>query len=620
MNQPLSSQGSETEIHPEPASNAAENAADSGIPAVNGDADAREAIIARRLATIASPKLAVPIILAFGILLYLVNLGGYPLYTKGEPREAVTISEIVHGEGVILPMRAGVEIPSKPLMMHWLAAIVCVIAGVVNEWTVRIPSAALAIGSMLVCYLYVRRMFEERGALFAALILGTAAQCLQAGTGCRVDMTLTFFMEVAFFEFLMIAEGLSTRTTLLYLVLAFAVLTKGPIGVALPALVGAIWMLLWRRFEVWKRLKVWRGVLIVGGLAGGWYLAAIATGGMAFVHKQILAENIYRLFHHRGVDDGHAHPFYYEEGALLAGFMPWSLVAIPAAVQWIRRPRKLDPRFSYLVVWFLTVLIFYNLPQSKRGVYLLALYPALAAIVALFMSDAISHRAPAARWIRRISSAEGAFFVVTGVGALVGLALLHIYPAPITWILARFRILVTSMVGQLRSASDDYLALSILIPLATAAVGIYLLRARSSAEKLVFSVAAGFGLIALAINLVIQPAVANSLTLKGFTARVMQTVGSKQVGYIGSIDYDFAFYSGRPIDFVLPHTTNPPPYIVASQDGYRLMNPELRNQYTIMFRSGPTDLNNTGWMYLLERNDLLNTPPASSEPTKPATS
>src|SRR5438876_12218862 len=71
---------------------------------------------------IAEPALALALIAGIGAILFLLNIGSYPLYTKGEPREAVTIFDIVHGGGVILPMRAGVEIPSKPLLMHWLAA------------------------------------------------------------------------------------------------------------------------------------------------------------------------------------------------------------------------------------------------------------------------------------------------------------------------------------------------------------------------------------------------------------------------------------------------------------------------------------------------------------------
>src|SRR5580698_9546853 len=236
----------------------------SGPPLSRGSFDAHEVRVAHRLELLSSPPIAIPIILAIGILIFLVNLGGAPLYTKGEPREAVTVFDIVHGGGIILPMRAGVEIPSKPLLMHWLAAIVSVIAGGVSAWTVRLPSATLAIAGMLVTYLYVRKMFEARGALFAALMLGTAFQYLQAGTGSRVDMTLTFFMAVAFFEFLAIAERLSNRTTLLYLALALAVLTKGPVGAALPALVALVWIALSWRWEILKRLHLLRGALIVG--------------------------------------------------------------------------------------------------------------------------------------------------------------------------------------------------------------------------------------------------------------------------------------------------------------------------------------------------------------------
>src|SRR5258708_23398449 len=69
----------------------------------------------RWLRYLAETRHAVPILLIVGVALYLVNLGGYPLYTKGEPREAVTVFAIVHGGGLILPQHAGIGIPSKPL-------------------------------------------------------------------------------------------------------------------------------------------------------------------------------------------------------------------------------------------------------------------------------------------------------------------------------------------------------------------------------------------------------------------------------------------------------------------------------------------------------------------------
>jgi 4-amino-4-deoxy-L-arabinose transferase-like glycosyltransferase len=616
---PTASENAATNASRTISQNPAAAARDHAIPADRSSPpfNEREAIIAHRLEFLSSPPVATPIILALGIMLFLVNLGGAPLYTKGEPREAVTVFDIVHGGGVILPMRAGVEIPSKPLLMHWLAAIVSLIAGGVNAWTVRLPSASFAIAGMIVTYLYVRNLFEARGALLSAVMLGTAFQYLQAGTGSRVDMTLTFFMTVAFFEFLAIAERLSGRITLFYLAIALAVLTKGPIGAALPALVALVWIVLTWRWSVVRRLRLAYGAIIVGIIGGGWYIAAIVSGGAAFVHKQILGENLYRLIGHSGFNQGHAHPFYYEEGALLAGFLSWTPMAIIAALQALHHRRRLDARLGYLLTWFFTVLIFYNLPQSKRGAYLLALYPALTTIVALFLSDAISHREAIARPLRWLARVYGLFFVAAGAGAIIGLALLYNLPSAIQWLLARCGIALDQLPAALRTSAHERGLLTIVLPLAAAAAGIYLLRVRPRIENVFFASAAGFVAIVLAVNLVVEPAVADTLTLKGFANATMKIAGANPVGYWGSLDYDFAFYSGRNIQFV----TKPGAqidFVVSSEDDYKLMPPAMRANYEIILHSGPTDFNGTGRMMLLKRIGSPRGPEASPVPPLPS--
>ncbi len=308
-------------------------------PAV-GIGDATSVALPRWLSYLAEPRPAVPILLIVGVALYLVNLGGYPFYTKGEPREAVTVFAIVHGGGVILPQRAGIEIPSKPLLMHWLAALVSLVVGGVDEFSVRLPSAAFAIAGVIVCYSYVRRLFDDVIALIAALILATTFQYLQAATGARVDMTLTFFMEVAFFEFIAMAEGLTRRTILLYVAIALAVLTKGPIGLILPGMVALVWIAIEKRWDLLPRMSLVRGAIVVLVLAGGWYIAAYIEGGPGFFRKQILAENVLRFAGGNDFREGHIHPFYYMEMALLAGFMPWTILIPAVAVPGVRESRK----------------------------------------------------------------------------------------------------------------------------------------------------------------------------------------------------------------------------------------------------------------------------------------
>src|SRR5271170_5151713 len=149
-----------------------------------------------------------------------------------------------------------------------------------------------------------------------------------------------------------------------------------------------------------------RGTFVVLILAGGWYLAALIEGGPGFFRKQILTENVLRFAGGGDFHEGHIHPFYYMELALLAGFMPWTIVLPIVGAEAMHAPRPLDSRFKYFLVGFAAVLVFYNLPQSKRGVYLLCMYPAFATLVAVYIRQAIARPAPAhtlVRWTSRLS-------------------------------------------------------------------------------------------------------------------------------------------------------------------------------------------------------------------------
>ena len=553
----------------------------------------------RWLRYLAEPRHAVPILLIVGIALYLVNLGGYPFYTKGEPREAVTVFAIVHGGGLILPQRAGIEIPSKPLLMHWLAALVSLVAGGVNEFSVRLPSALLAIAGVIVCYLYVRRLFDDVIAIIAALILATTFQYLQSATGARVDMTLTFFMEVAFFEFILMAEGLTRRRMLLYIALALAVLTKGPVGLLLPGAVALFWIVFENRWNVLGRMSLVRGAIVVLVLAGGWYLAAYVEGGPGFFRKQILTENVLRFAGGADFHEGHLHPFYYMELALLAGFMPWTILLPVVAIQAARQPQALDPRLRYMMIWFITVLIFYNFPQSKRGVYLLCMYPAFATLVAVYVCDAVA-RPEAARslvhWTIRMC---GFAILLGGAAALVALAMLFWRPDIAADLIAAAGVHAASFQILLHRTAAEQWFVSAAMPLALIGVGCFLILTRPRLERIVLAVAAAIIFITVAANVVVVPAIANTLSLRDFTDHAMKIVDGSRVGYLSAMNYDVAFYSRRTIPITSTRDPNMPEYLIGWRSLFDALPESSRNRFDILIDSNPTSLDGSDKMVLL---------------------
>jgi 4-amino-4-deoxy-L-arabinose transferase-like glycosyltransferase len=562
------------------------------------------------LGYMAEPRHALPILLIFGVALYLVNLGGYPLYTKGEPREAVTVFDIVHGGGVILPQRAGVEIPSKPLLMHWMAALVSIVAGGVNEFSVRLPSAGLAIAGVIVCYFYVRRLFDDVTALFAALILATTFQYLQAGTGARVDMTLTFFMEVAFFEFILMAEGLTRRRMLLYVAIALAVLTKGPVGLILPGLVALIWIAAEGRWDFIREMNLIRGTIVVLILAGGWYLAALIEGGPGFFRKQVLTENVLRFAGGGDFHEGHIHPFYYMELALLAGFMPWTMLLPIVGAEASRAPRKLDPRLKYIFIWFAAVLVFYNLPQSKRGVYLLCLYPALATIVAIYLRQALALPETARFFVHWLARASGFAMLLLGSAALVAQAMLVASSSQFADLLRVASIGAPDFPRILSSTIGEHWMLALAMPLAVVILGVRLIVTRPTVERMVLAIAAAMVFVTVAVNVVVVPAIANTLSLRDFTDHAMKVVDDSPVGYLGALNYDVAFYSRRTIPIVAQRDSGMPEYLIAWRTLYNALPAAKRSRYDIVMVSNPTSLDGTDQMLLLRQRAGSPTPPA----------
>ncbi len=105
----------------------------------------------------------------------------------------------------------------------------------------------------------------------------------------------------------------------------------------LPGAVALVWIAVQWRWSILRDLKLARGIAIVAVLAGWWYVAASIIGGKAFIEKQLIAENFVRFVGGGNFHEGHAHPFYYLEVALAAGFLPWTLIL--ALVIWQRASR-----------------------------------------------------------------------------------------------------------------------------------------------------------------------------------------------------------------------------------------------------------------------------------------
>lgn len=369
--------------------------------------------------------LAALLVLGVWSALSLWNLGAVPFHTKGEPREALVVWEMTHGGSWVLPYRNGTEVPSKPPLFHWTAALIAQARGALDETSIRLPSALAGLLGAWLVLATGAAVFGLRAGLFAALVLLTSFEWARYSTMARVDMVLTFGLTLSFVSLMAFLRDRRGRWLVpLYLGIALAVLGKGPVGVALPGLTTLALCLLARDVTPLQQMRLWRGAIAVLLLGGSWYALAYREGGYDFFYKQVLDENLFRFIGSSQLSGGHRHSVFQLYGLLLLGLMPWTLL-LPAvlAASW-RRRSEWDARKAegFLLLWIVVVLGFYALPASKRSVYLLPLYPAVALLVGQWLDEHWNTPSPSV-WLRRLLVLTGPLLTAIGVLLLVVAAL-----------------------------------------------------------------------------------------------------------------------------------------------------------------------------------------------------
>ena len=521
-------------------------------------------------------------------VLYFPYLGSTPVFDKGEPREGLAVQDIVQRGEWLFPLKRAAAIPSKPPMFHWSAALVYQFTGILDEATLRLPSAVYATLGVISLYLLGAKLFGAQVGLLGGAILATTMIYQTQAVNARVDMTLCFFVTLSLILFYSIYRGLLTHPLwpyAMYLLVGLATLSKGPLGLVLPGLVIAVFLALKRNWQQFFRFAFHPGVLIAVILVLGWYGLAITRGGEGFVDRQLLSENLGRFFG----GSGHSHPLYYYLGYLFSLAIPWCLFYPLMFMDWAEHRGSADrDDVRFLQTWFAAMLIFFSLSSGKRAVYLLPVYPALALLLAVWCHRQTS-LGSLRTWCLRVLS------VVAVVSALVMLfvALGDLWThdpsrlfAPIETMLkpkdrANFIVIVNQIAGFGWKFDVAALASAVL----WSVFGYYLWRGRT--------VAAGGALVALSIILaffsrgLVEKTIAETKSYRDFMVEVNRLVSpSEKLVLAGGFNGDaVAFYrSGilevaeRPLGDVSAQVFAGNGYIVTTEKNWnrlRQAQPEL---------------------------------------------
>ncbi len=470
-----------------------------------------------------------------------------PFFTRGEPREAMVVQVMLEGGSAFWPLRNATEIPSKPPMFHWLGYLAVIVCGGLHEFSARLPSVLSGALAAALTGLFGTRLFGPTVGVTAALIAGTCQAWMAAATTARVDMVLTVFLLLALVTFFGDYSRRRPLSHLFYFALTCAVFAKGPaVGLVLPAAIITLF-LVWRRDgDYLLELKPFR-LAAWSVLPLAWYIGGYLTHGAPFIAKLIVDENIYRVFDPKGDSVGHYAAFYTYVYLLPLGMAPWSLV-LPSAVlsAWRARGGRDGAAVQFLLSWAFVTFVLMSLAGSKRAVYLLPSYPALAIL-------------SAAWWERfagtRLEGARGPLYLTTAFLAVVPVVILAeaCGIGALSWLSGFFsssdRANAVVVVDSIRSSKGPMLAFSSMA-LIVAGGQVYM-----TATGRLRALMVCMGVLVAACYLMVTAAflrpVAHSQSLRPMIEKVVAEVDpdARWISY-RLVNYASVYYAARPIEYV----------------------------------------------------------------------
>ncbi|MDD1626294.1 MAG: glycosyltransferase family 39 protein [Methylococcaceae bacterium] len=318
------------------------------------------------------------------------RLGGWPLISPDEGRNAEVAREMSQSHSWLVPTYDGLVYLDKPAFYFKTIALSFSLFGE-SEGVARLSSAFFGFALLVAVFLFCRRVYDQRTAMLAMLIVATTPLYIAFSRIVIFDMTLAFFVSATIFACFLAEECEEKQRNRWYLMGALsagiATLIKGPVGFIIPTLVLAIFNGVEGRPGVMKRAFALRNWAVFFAIVLPWFVG-LSLLRPDFPYYGIMKESVARFtttaFHRTA-------PFYYYVPIIAGTFFAWSLLlpeAIVAAWQERKRWSRAD---RLLVVWAIVVVLFFSVSQSKLPGYILTAVVALGILTARVFAAALNN-------------------------------------------------------------------------------------------------------------------------------------------------------------------------------------------------------------------------------------
>ena len=294
----------------------------------------------------------------------------------------------------------------KPPLVYWTNAASIEIFGV-NEFAVRLPAALFSVGQVVVTAALAEVMFGATAGFFAALALALSPLFFGFARFATLDPALAFFLTAALAAFYLAAreDSFSQPSARRWMLtsaamLALGTLAKGPVALLLGGAIPLVWLATERRIrQIAQMPLVWCGLVFVA-IVRPWF-SLMEARNPGFMRFFFIHEHLERYT----TSGEHGWGPWFFIPIVIGGAWPWIFFA-PIGWSAMRAGDILPDRTpassrssaaSFLAIWFIVIFVFFSIPRSKLGSYILPALPPLSIVAGyglaqLRILDDVRHR------------------------------------------------------------------------------------------------------------------------------------------------------------------------------------------------------------------------------------
>lgn len=344
------------------------------------------------------------LILALGLAMCCWQLGATGLVDETPPLFAAAGRAMARTGDWLTPRVNGLPRFDKPPLVYWLMGLgyslpANAVWDPLGTWAGRLPSALASVATMLMLgdTLMVHPAEQEshprRTAVAAALAFALSPLVQLWSRTAVSDALLSGTLALSLLcQWRCYASGESRRWWLAWVLLATAVLTKGPVAVVLSGMTLALFALLRRDLKgIWHCIKPIRGLALTAFISLPWYVAELLVEGQPFWDSFFGYHNLQRF---TSVVNSHLQPWWFFGVILVVASLPFTPLLLLGLVQSLS-PVHLKRSFSanqatarlslqtFASCWLISILLLFTTAATKLPSYWLPATPAAAILIAL---------------------------------------------------------------------------------------------------------------------------------------------------------------------------------------------------------------------------------------------